>query len=543
MAININLYPPIVNTYIPAFLVDSADEDKNICRIYFSLSSYNVLEDIQNVQVTVRNQYTNLSALDKSKYPSEVMLTSLKTDDTKTSDDKYYIEIKKEDMQGGKFEINQYYKVQMRFTLKTDETEISLDTPQKIDGWLAAYINLFSEWSTVCLIRGISEPELNISGFTFENGNIVWSNANPTIFGNLSFSNPDETEKLQSYQIKLYKNAMLVTDSETLYTSNTNIPNSFIYTFKYNFVPSTYTFEILYNTYNNYNDIYRQSFVIADEMQENLDLSISAIPEEENGRIILTIKNPTDIAYTGDLVIRRAASSTNFTIWEDIKNYSFTSKTNIKEMFSDNTIESGIWYKYCLVDTLNNTIKEIKKPMMVIFDDMFLTTKDRQLKLKFNPTVSSFKRTIQESRTDTLGSQFPFIRRNGHANYAQFPIGGLISFQMDEADLFTSLDELFGENLKLYTGFNETKRFTEANDWAYEKMFKDKVSEFLYDGQPKLFRSATEGNFIIKVMDVSLTPNATLGRRIVSFTATAYEIAECTVENFKKYNILEGIDE
>jgi len=70
-----------------------------------------------------------------------------------------------------------------------------------------------------------------------------------------------------------------------------------------------------------------------------------------------------------------------------------------------------------------------------------------------------------------------------------------------------------------------------------------KVSEFLYDGQPKLFRSATEGNFIIKVMDVSLTPNATLGRRIVSFTATAYEIAECTVENFKKYNILEGIDE
>ena len=181
--------------------------------------------------------------------------------------------------------------------------------------------------------------------------------------------------------------------------------------------------------------------------------------------------------------------------------------------------------------------------MMVIFDDMFLTTKDRQLKIKFNPTVSSFRRTVQESRTDTLGSQFPFIRRNGHANYAQFPIGGLISFQMDEADLFTSLDELFGNNLKLYTGFNETKKFTETNDWAYEKMFKDKVSEFLYDGQPKLFRSATEGNFIVKIMDVSLTPNATLGRRIVSFTATAYEIAECTVENFKKYNILEGIDE
>lgn len=313
MAININLYPPIVNTYIPAFLVDSADEDKNICRIYFSLSSYNILEDIKNVQVTVRNQYTNLSALDKSKYPSEVMLTSLQEDATKTSDDKYYIEIKKEDMQGGKFEINQYYKVQMRFT-HIDAANVALTTPQKIDGWLAANINLFSEWSTVCLIRGISEPELTISGFTFENGEIVWSNANPTIFGNLSFSNSDETEKLQSYQVKLYKDAVLVTDSGILYTTNTNVPNSFIYTFKYNFISGAYTFEILYNTYNNYNDVYTQSFIVANEAQENSDLSISATPEEENGRIVLTIKNPTNVAYTGDLVIRRAASSTNFTI-------------------------------------------------------------------------------------------------------------------------------------------------------------------------------------------------------------------------------------
>lgn len=180
---------------------------------------------------------------------------------------------------------------------------------------------------------------------------------------------------------------------------------------------------------------------------------------------------------------------------------------------------------------------------MIIFDDMFLTTKNRQLKIKFNPTVSSFKRTIQESRTDTLGSQFPFIRRNGHANYAQFPIGGLISFQIDESELFTSLEELFGEHLYLYTSHNDKQRITEANDIVYEKLFKDKVIEFLYDEHPKLFRSATEGNFIVKVMDASFSPNATLGRRIVSFTATAYEIAECNIDNFKKYNILEGNDE
>lgn len=543
MAININLYPPIVDTYVPAFLTDSGT-DKDICRIYFTLSQFNTMEDIENVQVTIRSQYTNLSVLNKSKYPSEVMLTSIQEDTSKTSDDRYYIELNKTDIQGGQFEINQYYKVQMRFT-HVDAAEVSLATPQAIDGWLAANINLFSEWSTVCLIRGISTPQLAVSGFTIEGGEISWANYNPIIYGTLSFKNEEETEKLKSYQVKLYdENDNLLTDSGIQYTNT----NSFSYGLNYNFVAgAAYKFTIECTTMNLYSAIATYEFTTATEESEILDFSFIAEADEDNGRIILTIKksNITD-GFTGELVLRRTSNKTNFTIWEDLKTYTYEGATAIKETFNDMTIESGVWYKYYLQKRSNGvaaSTKYIKTPIMVIFDDMFLTTKDRQLKIKFNPTVSSFKRTIQESRTDTLGSQFPFVRRNGHANYAQFPIGGLISFQIDESELFTSLKELFGEHLYLYTDYNNDHRITEANNIVYEKLFKDKVIEFLYSEQPKLFRSATEGNFIVKVMDASFSPNATLGRRIVSFTATAYEVAECNIDNFKKYDILEGNDE
>lgn len=543
MAININLYPPIVDTYIPAFLVDSGT-DKDICRIYFTLSQFNTTNDIKNIQVTVRSQYTNLSVLDKSKYPSEVMLTSIQEDTNRTSDDKYYIELNKTDIQGGQFEINQYYKVQMRFT-HVDAADVSLAAPQAIDGWLAANINLFSEWSTVCLVRGISTPQLAVSGFTIEEGKLSWANQNPIIYGTLSFKNNEETERLKSYQIKLYdKDNNLLTDSGVQYTNE----NSFSYGFKYNFIAdAAYKFTIECTTMNLYSVIATYEFTTASEETEILDITFNAITDEENGMIVLNIKksNITD-GFTGELVLRRASNKTNFTIWEDLKTYKYDGATSIKEVFNDMTIESGVWYKYYLQkrsDEVAASTKYIKTPLMIIFDDMFLTTKNRQLKIKFNPTVSSFKRTIQESRTDTLGSQFPFIRRNGHANYAQFPIGGLISFQIDESELFTSLEELFGEHLYLYTSHNDKQRITEANDIVYEKLFKDKVIEFLYDEHPKLFRSATEGNFIVKVMDASFSPNATLGRRIVSFTATAYEIAECNIDNFKKYNILEGNDE
>ena len=541
MAININLYPPIVDTYAPAFLVDSGT-NKDICRIYFTLSQFNTMEDIANIQVTVRSQYTNLSVLDKSKYPSEIMITNIKEDTTKTSDDRYYIELNKTDIQGGKFEINQYYKVQMRFTHKDAPAAPS---NQALDAWLAANINLFSEWSTVCLIRGISTPQLAVSGFTIEGGEISWANYNPIIYGTLSFKNKEETEKLKSYQIKLYdENNNLLTDSRIQYTNT----NSFSYGLNYNFVAGAkYKFTIECTTMNLYSAIATYEFTTSTEESEILDFTFIAEADEDNGRVILTIRksNITD-GFTGELVLRRTSNKTNFTIWEDLKTYKYKEATAIKETFNDMTIESGVWYKYYLQKRSNGvaaSTKYIKTPIMVIFDDMFLTTKDRQLKIKFNPTVSSFKRTIQESRTDTLGSQFPFVRRNGYANYAQFPIGGLISFQIDESDLFTSLEELFGKHLYLYTDYNDDHRITEANNIVYEKLFKDKVIEFLYGEQPKLFRSATEGNFIVKIMDASFSPNATLGRRIVSFTATAYEVAECNIDNFKKYDILEGNDE
>lgn len=221
--------------------------------------------------------------------------------------------------------------------------------------------------------------------------------------------------------------------------------------------------------------------------------------------------------------------------------------TKIKTTWYDMTIESDIWYKYS-VQKINEQnqrgmIKEIKSPVMVRFEDMFLTVKDRQLKVKFNPTISSYKKVIQESRTDTLGSKYPFVRRNGYAEYIQFPISGLISFFMDESELFTSREKLFGESLKLYANYNDANRIDNANNYIYERKFRDEVIKFLYDEDIKLFRSPTEGNLMVKIMDASLTPNTQLGRYLYTFNATAYEIADCTIESMEQYNILEGRDE
>jgi hypothetical protein len=75
-------------------------------------------------------------------------------------------------------------------------------------------------------------------------------------------------------------------------------------------------------------------------------------------------------------------------------------------------------------------------PVLCDFEDAFLYDGERQLKIRFNPKVSSFKSTVLESKTDTIGGKYPFIFRNGNVEYKEFQISGLLSVMGDENNEF-----------------------------------------------------------------------------------------------------------
>ena len=77
--LNSNLYPPVFKkSYIPAFNVNGS------CKVNFTLSIYNSIDDIDTnlVQVKVLSQKTNQSVLDRDKYPTGIMLTSMGKEQT-----------------------------------------------------------------------------------------------------------------------------------------------------------------------------------------------------------------------------------------------------------------------------------------------------------------------------------------------------------------------------------------------------------------------------------------------------------------------------
>lgn len=541
MAILNNLYPPIMNTYAPAFLIDSNNAAANTCKVYFSFSAYNTIADIKYAQVTISSQNTNISALNPEKYPSGIMLANVFVDNTRKTDDKYYIKIAKADMLNEKFEINQYYKVQIRFT-SIDAADATVLPPQKLDNWLAENMSFFSEWSSVCLVRGISTPSLQISNLSTTSITNL-STSRLDVIGKLIFADETETEILKYYSVKLFDDSgHLLNDSGILYNNNYSGVNEINYTSRYELLDGeTYIITIDYTTQNLYSNSSSYTVFVVLGSAGVLDIDLTVIEDEENGALALAIAaKDNSHYYTGNLTIRRTSSESNFTLWDDVQNISVENEL-LNILWRDYTIKSGVWYKYCVQqrDSLGNRgpIVKTKEPVMVIFDHTFLTSNGKQLKIKFNPQISSFKYITHDSKTDTIGSKYPFIRRNGYTYYRQFSIAGLISHFIDEDNTFTSRNEIYGDLLDLYDNYNNQKRITPFNDYTYERDFRDRVMEFLYNNEIKLFRSPTEGNIIVKLMDINFTPEITLGRMLYSFSCTAYEIAETTIENYNKYHI------
>jgi hypothetical protein len=71
---------------------------------------------------------------------------------------------------------------------------------------------------------------------------------------------------------------------------------------------------------------------------------------------------------------------------------------------------------------------------------------------------------------------------------------------------------------------------------AYERKFKLQALEWLNNGDPKLFKSPTEGNYIVRLHNVSLSPNNTVGRMLHTFSCTADEIDDYNMDNLSNYN-------
>ena len=655
------IYPPIVDTAMDSFIRNEA------CPVYFNINDYNSADEIDRVQVIIYRQKTNQLALNTDFYPAKVMEVDLMASDDKTKGD-YCVYIYPGDITGcvcndndasnpGGFPIDDYFKVQLRFVMKgcptkewKDQPKQIVDTQQKTEGgtitisshsnkyeitnqYLAENKVFFSEWSTVCLIRGINIPQLRLLGDMESTGanrnSITYKQSVVDIVGELEWTDPitkqivpdnKQYETLQSYRLKVYNvldNAsILVFDSDWQYpTEEDASKQQVLYNIPYNFVrEQTYQLTIDMETSFGYkpDTMYLQKFkILPIELEEKLtDYNFLAKPNDEEGYIHLQLQG----TFMGNLCIRRTSSESNFTEWVDLKYIPVIAdvgKLNFE--YNDLTVKSGVFYKYGVQRITKSgqrgELQELGSNTLGIytltpyFDHVFLTTGGRQLKIKYDRSISGLKRNVNESVTETLGSKYPYVRRNSNVDYKTFSLSGLITYQSDDMHLLVSQNDLlrqtdlqvrhvekapgdvntttmdsdvgtitvdsispnvlqdeeitnnstFGRynydlkdsslqmvknNIALsYKEYNQQHRISELYDYTLEREFREAVMDFLYADNVKLFKSAAEGNMLVKLTDISLEPKEGLQGLVYNFSCTVQEVAEYNLENCRKYGI------
>ena len=100
---------------------------------------------------------------------------------------------------------------------------------------------------------------------------------------------------------------------------------------------------------------------------------------------------------------------------------------------------------------------------------------------------------------------------------------------MDENALFFNVNQstidAYRANTPSSSISDVNNSLTDLNDTNIynERRFKLEVLKWLNNGEKKYFRSPTEGNYIVRLMNISLTPIDSLGRMLHSFSAQAYE--------------------
>ena len=556
------LFPPTISTFLPAFVNTSS------AIIYFSLSPYNSSSEIKRVHVSLTNQLNNETAFNNL---NGIIFKDLKQD----SSGMYYIEIAPGDLKNNTFNINQFYKVQLRFDSYDGDNTSLITTEAGVTQYLLEYQNYFSEWSTVCLIKPILQPNIQLKPFDLYTGEAPQSfnKGIISISGKLFFGDGSvtETETLQSYKIQILDpdSEDVLLESPTIYTGDNVDPNDINYKIDLQGLntddTTEFIFKIIISTKNQYVTFKQWEFQIADFLDDySFDPELTVEMDNEEGIATLHVVNVQTVF--GTIYIKRGSSIDNFETWEDF--YIEKVAGDIDLTLEDNTVSSLVWYRYSI--QMENSVGGLTRVFrsdvfMPEFYDAILSRGEQQFKIQYNYSISSFKPVVNRAKVDTLGGRFPKFAENAILNYKQFSISGLISSEADAHQKFLNKRNYFDDNYQRYQvyksdmGIQDLVRndyddyltesqvltsylTTTQNDWLWEREFREEAMKWLNDGEPKLYRSMTEGNMAVMLTDISLTPNATLGRRLWTFTATVYEIAEAdslsTLDSLGIFNVV-----
>ncbi len=247
---------------------------------------------------------------------------------------------------------------------------------------------------------------------------------------------------------------------------------------------------------------------------------ITATAQDDLCRIELSGLSGTNTIY-------KFSSQNNFGSGEEI-----VLLTGTGDYFYDYLVEPGIIYAYSTDLTMSGGEAFLGSEGSFLYGKY--NNLPAQVRFIYNSTVSGFSKVRKDSIVQTIGGVYPYVVRSAELGYKTFSFSGMIVSEMDNLlDFSSSYSKLISgiessSINSLYENLYKTPYSPNQNqNFVLEKFFRKRILDWLTDGQPKIFKSDTEGIFFGKISEVSLERVENLNGLLYNVSFTFTETGPC----------------
>ena len=253
-------------------------------------------------------------------------------------------------------------------------------------------IGIFSSVST---IKRTAQPNIEIDTLSTNSTNYLTLGA--VFKGKYKLPDEDPAETIKSYSFTVYdeNNQVFETSGEKIYNANKDME------YKMNKlldITKLYYVQFQVTTINNLVSL-SVKYIIASTPSVGTSLNANLIAQIDNDNACVTIGLEGSDFQAGTYLISRTSEKENWNVVYPMAKVTITKHSNGKILFTDFTLEHGVKYRYGIQQyNKHNVYSERKETQEIVcnFEDVFLYDGEKQLKIRFNPQISSFKSTIKE---------------------------------------------------------------------------------------------------------------------------------------------------
>ena len=457
-----SFYPPVLENKARAIPFIPSPASTDFYEIEFAMPSINVVTDIGHIQVSIKYQSTNESAVNPDYSPDRAVLYIKRSEGglyfKRKDNGNYLIQIPYRCFEGGRPKQGTTYIVQVRFGLNTlwDQATNGLDGLgfQAFAAWrnlaTSQVPSAFGEWSNLqtvyCYGEATESLEYNLHDFVPE---LVYNYA-PVL------DDPLEQVRVVYEYADMYGSRF----NTLVFNGQYQQDGSYSMKCKLPIAPVQTIFVSVEATTKN-NTVRGQTITIY-PLKNTLEIPVLGgkmedaplTGEESKDGVLAKQVTLTYGGLTGSETLNLYRS--NVYTLETIKVITgIAAYPNSKMTLKDFSVEMGEDYQYiaCYVDVDGKVIGTVvdvydwgyENPGYARLMDMdatvFLTTRKHQLRLQGGVNVTSLKRNTNDNFQTTIGSKYPYYSRNGQMNYRTFSLQGMVSINFDPTASFMRNDK------------------------------------------------------------------------------------------------------